>query len=74
MTLTDFLQPLDLDAQIRVAKADTENIYFGPAGDLPRHLMERYEVAECLVRVLPIYRRHLRRFHHRHKNQGGLTP
>ena len=35
MTLTDFLQPLDLDTHIRIAEADTDIIYFGPAGDLP---------------------------------------
>lgn len=33
MTLTDFLQPLDLATHIRMAKADTGLIYFGPAGD-----------------------------------------
>ena len=35
MTLTDFLQPIDLDTHIRMAKADADLIYFGPAGDLP---------------------------------------
>ncbi len=35
MTLTDFLQPLDLDTHIRMAGADADLIYFGPAGDLP---------------------------------------
>lgn len=29
MTLTDFLQPLDLDTHIRMAEADTDIIYFG---------------------------------------------
>lgn len=32
MTLTDFLQPLDLDTHIRMAEADADLIYFGPAG------------------------------------------
>lgn len=53
MTLTDFLQPIDLDTHIRMAKADADLIYFGPAGDLPRHLMERYEVAECWSECYP---------------------
>lgn len=53
MTLTDFLQPLDLDTHIRIAKADTDIIYFGPAGDLPQYLMERYEVAECWSECYP---------------------
>lgn len=47
MTLTDFLQPLDLDTHIRMAKADADLIYFGPAGDLPLPVMQQYEVADC---------------------------
>ena len=47
MTLTDFLQPLDLDTHIRMAKADADLIYFGPAGDLPLPVMQQYEVIEC---------------------------
>ena len=47
MTLTDFLQPHDLDTNIRMAEADTDIIYFGPAGDLPLPVMQQYEVAEC---------------------------
>ena len=47
MTLTDFLHPLDLDTHIRIAEADTDMIYFGPAGDLPRYVMQQFEVAEC---------------------------
>lgn len=47
MTLTDFLQPLDLDTHIRMAEADTDIIYFGPAGDLPLSVMQQYEVADC---------------------------
>lgn len=47
MTLTDFLQPLDLDTNIRMAEADTDIIYFGPAGDLPLPVMQQYEVSEC---------------------------
>lgn len=47
MTLTDFLQPLDLDTHIRMAKAGADLIYFGPAGDLPLPVMQQYEVADC---------------------------
>lgn len=47
MTLTDFLQPLDLDTYIRMAEADAGLIYFGPAGDLPLPVMQQYEVADC---------------------------
>lgn len=47
MTLTDFLQPLDLDTHIRMAEADADLIYFGPAGDLPLPVMQQYEVADC---------------------------
>lgn len=47
MTLTDFLQPLDLDTHIRIVEADTDIIYFGPAGDLPLSVMQQYEVTEC---------------------------
>lgn len=47
MTLTDFLQPLDLDTYIRMAEADAGLIYFGPAGDLPLPVMQKYEVADC---------------------------
>ena len=46
MTLTDFLLPLDLDTHIRMAKADADLIYFGPAGDLPLPVMQQYEVIE----------------------------
>ena len=41
MTLTDFLQPLDLDTHIRMAEADADLIYFGPAGDLPLPVMQQ---------------------------------
>ena len=47
MTLTDFLHPLDLDTHICIAEADTDIIYFGPAGNLPLSVMQQYEVAEC---------------------------
>lgn len=47
MTLTDFLQPLDLDTHIRITEADTDIIYFGPAGDLPLSVMQQYDVTEC---------------------------
>lgn len=47
MTLTDFLQPLDLDTHIRMAEADVDLIYFGPAGDLPLPVMQQYDVIEC---------------------------
>lgn len=47
MTLTDFLQPLDLDTYIRMAEADAGLIYFGLAGDLPLPVMQQYEVADC---------------------------
>lgn len=47
MTLTDFLQLLDLDTYIRMAEADAGLIYFGPAGDLPLPVMQQYEVADC---------------------------
>ena len=42
MTLTDFLQPLDLDTNISMAEADTDIIYFGPACDLPLPVMQQY--------------------------------
>lgn len=47
MTLTDFLQPLDLDTHIHMAEADAGLIYFGPAGDMPLPVMQQYEVADC---------------------------
>ena len=47
MTLTDFLQPLDLDTYIRMAETADGPIYFGPAGDLPLPVMQQYEVADC---------------------------
>ncbi len=53
MTLTDFLQPLDLDIHIRMAKADADLIYFGPAGDLPLPVMQQYEVIECWSECYP---------------------
>ena len=53
MTLTDFLQPHDLYTHIRIAEADTDIIYFGPAGDLPLSVMQQYEVIECWSECYP---------------------
>lgn len=53
MTLTDFLQPLDLATHIRMAEADADLIYFGPSGDLPLPVMQQYEVIECWSECYP---------------------
>lgn len=53
MTLTDFLQPLDLDTHIRMTEADADLIYFGPAGDLPLPVMQQHDVIECWSECYP---------------------
>ena len=53
MTLTDFLQPLDLATHIRMAEADADLIYYGPSGDLPLPVKQQNEIIESRSESYP---------------------